>query len=121
MKVRLLKVKKPFASVSNKAGHTMARTPLRDLAPRKLEHFPRTLKQHYELSDLDLQGGDHIKTWKTSFIPSLLAWAGACDDPFKVSSELFTAVGQIWERTFPAIALLDDKLLALVKVVSRMD
>jgi hypothetical protein len=94
---------------------------LRDIALPKPEHFPRGLKQHYKLSDLHLQGGNHIKTWKTSFVPSLLAWAGAHDNPFKANTELYVAVGHIWGCTFPAIMLLDDKLLALVKVVSHID
>ena len=101
----------------------MGSAPLRDIAPRKAEHFPHKLKQRrgYDLSDLPLRGGDHIKTWNTNFVPMLVAWAGANDDPFKLNSELFTAVPHIWERTFPTIALPENKLLALIKVVSRMN
>ena len=120
MKIRPLKVKKPFASASNRASHTAASAPLTDITPQMAGYVYRRHKR-YELSDLSLRSEDHIKTWKTSFVPSLLVWAGTYEDPFKVNSELYAMVTNIWERTFPAIALHDDKLLALVKVVSRMD
>lgn len=90
------------------------------------EHFPfRPLKQDYEVSDLPFPEGSraHIEAWNIEFVPSLLAWAGAHADPFRVNSELYSVVTHIWGRVFPGIALPDNdnNLLTLVKVVGHIE
>jgi len=85
------------------------------------EHSPRSLKQKYKVADLPLpEDAAYFENWRKTFMPSLLAWAGAHGDPFRVSSELYTAVPHIWERVFPRLPLLDCDLLTVVKVVSRI-
>jgi hypothetical protein len=85
------------------------------------EHGPfRSLKQNYRLSDLLGEGGrGQVEAWNNGFVPSLLAWAGAHTDPFRVNSELYHVVVPIWERVFPDVSLFDDDntLVTLVKVV----
>jgi len=47
-------------------------------------------------------------------------WAGAHEDPFRVRSELFTAVPHIWKHVFCDIRLHNNDLVTLVKVVSHI-
>ena len=90
--------------------------------PRVPEHFPRRFKQKYKVIDLPLpENSAYFEKWRKSFVPSLLAWAGANEDPFKVNNELYSAVPHIWKRVFPGLKLADIDLLTVVKVVSRME
>ena len=116
----------PSGSVSS-TSRIRGGTPSGDTARRMPEHIiPRNIKQEYMISDLPFplaDSGEYIKRWHKDFVPSLLAWAGAHGDPFRVKSELFTAVPHIWERIFCGIRLYDDvnSLITVVKVVSRME
>lgn len=126
MKIRLLKLQNPSSSLAASAGSTATRSrnvdgmPSRYI-PRVPEQRFRSLKQKYKLADLPLpEDAAYFETWRKTFMPSLLAWAGAHGDPFRISSELYTAVPHIWERVFPRLPLLDCDLLTVVKVVSRI-
>jgi hypothetical protein len=135
-RIRPLKViSKPSGSGSDSttaAGSADSTTKLSDgdlgltqchAGARVPEHAPfRSIKQNYQLSDLLREGsGEQIEAWNNVFVPSLLAWAGAHTDPFRVNSELYSVVVPIWERVFPDISLFDDEttLIVLVKVVGR--
>ena len=102
-------------------------TPSGDTMYQMPKHIiPCNIKQEYMISDLPFplaDSGEYIKRWHKDFIPSLLAWAGAHEDPFRVKSELFTAVPHIWECVFCGIRLYNDvnSLITVVKVVSHME
>jgi hypothetical protein len=70
---------------------------------------------------VDGQGGDYLHQWRTSFIPSLLSWAGAQDDPFgtncRLAMNLSDEVVNIWERVYPGSKLDDDGKLIVLFVV----
>ena len=88
---------------------------------RPPEHNHHGIKQIYKVIELPFpehEGSIYFTTWSKCFVPSLLTWAGAQEDPFRVNSELYTAVPHIWKRIFPNITLMNDDLLTLVKVVS---
>ncbi len=84
---------------------------------------PHGIKQGYKFSDLPLpedRDGGKLGAWNEKFVPSLLSWVGAHEDPFTVNSELYDVVTHIWDRIFPDITLLNKDLRTLVKVVSHM-
>jgi hypothetical protein len=61
------------------------------------------------------QCGDCILRWRTVFLPSLLSWAGAQDDPFGTNCRLTmslsgfsTEVADLWARVYPESRLDDD-------------
>jgi len=74
------------------------------------------LKMRYTQVDLPFPPVHVIEClyrWRTSFLPSLLSWAGAQDDPFGTNCRLAAVsfseeVVKIWERVYPDIPLLDD-------------
>ena len=122
MKIWLLKLMTPSGSVSS-TSRTRGGTPSGYIT-RMPEHIPGNIKQDYTISDLPLplaDGGAYIEKWHKDFVPSLLTWAGAHEDPFRVRSELFTAVPHIWERVFCDVRLHNNDLVTLVKVVSCME
>lgn len=78
----------------------------------------RGRKRRYTVPDLPFpRGGGHKQTWRRSFVPSLLAWAGAQEDPFGVNGDLYDAVDELWSRIYPQITLEDDAIMVVVKVV----
>jgi hypothetical protein len=89
----------------------------------------RTTKLRYTQADLpfprdrdsDGQGGDYLLRWRTSFLPSLLSWAGAQDDPFgtncRLSMNFATEVANIWARVYPESTLDDDGKWIVLSVV----
>jgi len=84
--------------------------------PKRVSHGR---KSRYTVSDLPLpRGGGHVQLWKRAFLPSLLTWAGAQEDPFGVNGELYDVVTDIWLHTFPGITLGESDVTNLVKVVS---
>jgi hypothetical protein len=54
--------------------------------------------------------GNHgcYRIWHSHFIPELLAWAGAQENPFDVHSGIHTEVTRIWECLYPSVRLSDD-------------
>jgi hypothetical protein len=55
--------------------------------------------------------------WRTHFVPSLLDWAGSCDDPFGTNSRMEGAVTTIWKRVYPHIVLGDESMAVVLHVV----
>lgn len=85
----------------------------------------RPPKPRYTQADLPfphgLSGEEGINRWRSSFIPSLLSWAGAQDDPFGTNCRLEmnpSELVNIWERVYPG-STLDDKGLNVVAFVVR--
>jgi hypothetical protein len=58
------------------------------------------------------------ETLERDFIPLLIAWAGAKEDPFNVQNGLYAAVTNIWSQIFPRIVLNGDNITMLANVVS---
>ena len=86
---------------------------------RMPKRVPHGRKPRYTVSDLPLpRGGGHVQIWRRAFLPSLLTWAGAQEDPFGVNGELYDVVTDIWLHTFPGITLKENDVTNLVKVVS---
>jgi hypothetical protein len=89
----------------------------------------RTTKQRFRQADLpfprdrDLGGlnGDYIYRWRSSFLPSLLSWAGAQDDPFgtncRLSMNFSVEVTNIWARVYPESILDEDERQIVLSVV----
>ncbi|KAH9023299.1 hypothetical protein EDB85DRAFT_2151262 [Lactarius pseudohatsudake] len=66
----------------------------------------RPRKQRYLVVDLPFsRGSKDLQVWRKSFVPSLLAWAGTQQDPFGANCQMEREVVNLWERTFPSIAL----------------
>ena len=83
----------------------------------------RPLKMRYIQADLPFPH-DHVDClyqWQTSFLPSLLSWAGAQADPFRTNCRLgmdfSSEVAKIWERVYPESPLDDDSRLIVLCVV----
>jgi len=86
---------------------------------RMPKRVPCGRKPRYTVSDLPLpQGGRNAQNWKKAFLPSLLAWAGAHEDPFGLNGELYDVVTEIWSTVFPGVPLEENDVTNLVKVVS---
>jgi len=88
---------------------------------RPPEHNRRGIKQIYKVIELpfpEIEDSPYFTTWSKCFVPSLLTWAGAHEDPFRANSELYAVVPHIWKRVFPGITLMNGDLFTLVKVVS---
>ena len=89
----------------------------------------RTTKLRYTQADLpfprdcdsDGQGGNYLYQWRTSFLPSLLSWARAQDDPFGTNCQLSMTfskeVANIWARVYPESTLDDDGRQIVLSVV----
>jgi hypothetical protein len=60
-------------------------------------------------------GGYRI--WQSHFIPKLLAWARAQENPFDVYSGIHTEVNHIWECLYLSIPLSDDFNITLTIMV----
>lgn len=98
------------STVNSMSGHIIR-------MPKRVHHSGS--KRRYTVSDLSLpRGGGHI--WRRSFVPLLLAWAGAHEDPFGANSDLYDVVTDIWSRVFPRITLGVDDTMVLVKVVRHL-
>jgi hypothetical protein len=128
MRIRLLELMDSSSSAisiasSSAVGSTLSRG---GDTIRPPEHTRHGIKQIYKIIELpfpefpcpELADFPYFEMWYKSFVPSLLTWAGAHEDPFRANSELYTAVPHIWERVFPRITLLNYDLFTLVKVVS---
>jgi len=86
--------------------------------PKRVRH---SQKPQYTVSDLPFpQGGRHVQNWKKTFLPLLLAWAGAHKDPFRLNGELYNVVMDIWAQVFPSITLEENDIVILVKVVTSI-
>jgi len=69
--------------------------------------------------DLPLLWGRKLsEAWRRHFIPSLIAWAGAQENPLVISGDLDDVVADIWSQIFPRVVLDCDDIAILVKVVS---
>lgn len=87
--------------------------------PKSIRRLGR--KQRYTVADLPLpRGGGHKQTWRRSFVPLLLSWAGAHEDPFATNGDLHDVVTEIWMDVFPRVGLEVDNIMVLVKVVSQI-
>lgn len=83
------------------------------------KRVPHSRKPRYSVSDLPLpRGGGHVQAWKRVFLPSLLAWAGAHEDPFGVNGDLYDVITDIWSGVFPSVTLEQSDIVILQKVVS---
>ena len=119
MKVQLLDLMKPPGSASV-ASSTVGGMPSGSTM-RVLEQITRGIKQIYKVIELPFpEDSSYFDKWARIFMPSLLAWAGTHEDPFRLSGELYLVVPQIWKRVFPRISLNITESLTLVKVVSHM-
>jgi hypothetical protein len=88
----------------------------------------RTGKLRYTQADLPFPRdrnsdgqGDYLNRWRTSFLPSLLSWAGAQDDPFRTNCRLSMSfcseVAKIWARVYPESTLDDNGRRIVLSVV----
>lgn len=71
----------------------------------------------------DGQGGDCLLRWQSYFIPALLSWARAQDDPFGMNGHLVNfldKVSNIWEHIYLESRLDDDSKLIVLCVVSLL-
>ena len=64
-----------------------------------------------------LLGGILDVTWGRDFVPLLIAWAGAKEDPFSIKNGLYAAVANIWSQIFPRVVLNGDAITMLADVV----
>ena len=62
-------------------------------------------------------GVRYMGPWRRDFVPALIAWAGAHENPFRLNDDLHHVAMDIWSRVFPGDALQDDDITVLVKVV----
>jgi hypothetical protein len=78
----------------------------------------RTRKKKYAVSDLPFGHWDaDSRKWRTCFIPSLLAWAGAQADPFGTNSQMVDEITALWPRIYPTIVLNDARTSTILGVV----
>jgi hypothetical protein len=117
MGIRLLRLNNPTMNTGRTTGDSsMASDTVR--MPKCSSHSHNS-KSRYAVSDLPFpRGGKHVKIWRRSFVPLLLAWAGAHENPFGVNNELCDVVTDVWLRVFPGITLGDSDINILIKVVS---
>src|SRR6266851_8620717 len=73
-------------------------------------------KQRYKVSHLPLPPGVS-QSWKSIFIPPLLAWAGSQENPWGLSDFLRAEVVNIWGRVYPQYPLRETDIHIMVKVV----
>jgi hypothetical protein len=81
---------------------------------------PRSRKIRPAIRDLPFpRGGIYIQLWRTSFVPSLLAWAGAQVDAFGINGKLesMKQIGVIWRSVFPDLKLDNEEENIVVYVV----
>jgi hypothetical protein len=84
----------------------------------------RPLKTRYTQADLPFPR-DHttncLYRWRTSFLPSMLSWAGAQGDPFgtncRLAMNFSEEIASIWMRVYPEIPLDEDSTLIVLCVV----
>lgn len=89
--------------------------------PKSVRHSRNARKPRFTISDLPFpRGGRHVQNWKKTFLPLLLAWAGAHEDPFGLNGELYDVVTDIWARVFPSVTLEENDIVILVKVVTSI-
>ena len=75
-------------------------------------------KKKYGVTDLPFTHWDtDSRKWRTSFIPSLLAWAGTQVDPFGTNSQMAEEVTALWEHVYPVIVLNDERTSIVLSVV----
>jgi hypothetical protein len=80
------------------------------------EHGARRKK--FGISDLPFTRRDiDSRKWRTSFVPSLIAWAGTQFDPFDTNSRMSDEVVALWKRVYPAIVLNDTRISVILSVV----
>ena len=128
MGISLLPVRPSYSNnLTQKTGRTTAESSMTSRRSnlntggdivRVPKRVPHGRKARYTVSDLPLpRGGGHVQIWKRAFLPSLLTWAGAQEDPFGVNGELYDVVTDIWLHTFPGLTLEENDITNLVKVV----
>jgi hypothetical protein len=84
------------------------------------KHGTSSRKKKYAVSDLPFAHWDvDSRKWRTSFIPSLLAWAGTQGDPFGTNSQMTDEVTALWQRLYPAIVLNDARTSIVLSVVRK--
>jgi hypothetical protein len=78
-------------------------------------HTPR---EKVTLSDLPYQQNKaNIQAWHNAFVPALLRWAGAQEDPFGTNSKITEVVHTLWGRIFPNNVLNKNGLSTMEAVV----
>lgn len=118
MNVRLVRLPTPSVTTGTVTEGSMTGDIIR--VPRR-DKNSRRQKQRFAVADLPFpRGGSYIQTWRKTFIPNLLAWAGSQDDPFGTNGQVHLEVTKIWERVFPDIHLRDTDLDILIYVVCRI-
>ncbi|KAF8490335.1 hypothetical protein F5888DRAFT_1638128 [Russula emetica] len=81
------------------------------------KHGTSSPKKKYAVSDLPFAHWDvDSRKWRTSFIPSLLAWAGTQGDPFGANSQMTDEVTALWQRLYLAIVLNDARTSIVLSV-----
>ena len=74
-------------------------------------------KERITLSDLPYNHNmKNSHTWCTVFVPTLLCWAGAQEDPFGTNITVKDLVHMVWDRIFPDY-VLNDQGLKIMRVV----
>src|SRR5260221_1590705 len=107
MGIRLLRLNNPTTNT----GRTAVDSSMASDTVRKPKRSSHGHKSRYTVSDLPFpRGGGHVQIWRRSFVPLLLAWAGAHENPFGVNGELCDVVTDIWLRVFPSITLGDSDI-----------
>ena len=82
--------------------------------------YSRRRKVRPAMRDLPFpRGAIYVQLWRNTFVPALLAWAGAQEDAFGTNGKLESMgqIGVIWENIYPDIALNDKELKIVVNVV----
>jgi len=80
----------------------------------------RTSKEKVTLGDLPYeQNKKNVQTWRNIFVPALLRWAGAQEDPFGTNSLIKEIVPHMWGSIFPQYAL-DEHGLSIVEAMVRL-
>jgi hypothetical protein len=75
-----------------------------------------TRKQRYKVSHLPLPAGVS-QSWKSVFIPPLLAWAGSQKNPWGLNDTLCAEILHIWGRVYSEYPLRDADIHIVMKVV----
>jgi hypothetical protein len=84
-------------------------------------HSRRARKRRFTTADLPLpRGGQQLQMWRKHFIPSLISWAGSCEDPFGTNGHMDVAAPKIWKRIYPDAPLGDQDKDILLSVVRRL-
>ena len=79
--------------------------------------YTHTSKDRVTLSDLPfVHNKNNSQIWRTVFVPALLRWAGAQEDPFGTNVAVRELVHTMWDRIFPDY-VLNEQGLAIVGAV----